>query len=81
MKHILINAKVLGTSYKCTSYYGNPSYNVSFETTEGEILKGYTANNASCGYSCTNYNGKMCAISYHLTKKGNIIIDSMREPK
>ena len=41
-KQIKESAKVLGISYKTTSYYGNPSYWVKFETAKGEILKGYT---------------------------------------
>ena len=74
-KQIKESAKVLGISYKTTSYYGNPSYWVKFETTKGEILKGYTANNASCGYSISNYEGKECVITYHYTRNGNLIID------
>lgn len=81
MKRYTTNAKVLGTSYKNTSYYGNPSYYVSFVTDEGEILTGYTASNAACGYSCTNYNGKKCRISYHTTRKGTLIIDYINDLK
>ena len=81
MKNSIIIAKVLSTSYKSTSFVGNPSYWVRFETKEGEILKGYTATNASCGYGCGNFIHRNCELSYHTTKKGNIIIDFMRSPK
>lgn len=39
--------RVISTSPKCVSYYGNPSRYVTFETTAGQILKGYTALNAA----------------------------------
>ena len=35
--------KIKGTAYRNTSYYGNPSYFITFETEEGETIKGYTA--------------------------------------
>lgn len=78
MKNIVITAKVIKTQYKSTSYYGNPSYWVVFQTKENNIIMGYTANNASCGYSCTNFLNKECVITYHVTRSGNVIIDSMR---
>lgn len=73
-------AKVLSTQYKNTSYYGNPSYWVTF-VHNGDLITGYTANNAACGYGCSNYNGKLCAITYHYTRKGNVIIDYMTKPE
>lgn len=77
-----INAvvKVQTIKYKSTSYYGNPSYWVTF-VHDGDLIIGYTANNAACGYGCSNYNGKMCAITYHYTRKGNVIIDYMTKPE
>lgn len=81
MKKIKELVTVNGTSYKCTSYYGNPSYWVNFTNNNGETLTGYTANNASCGYGCTNFNGKKCEITYHFTRTGNIIIDYMAKAK
>lgn len=80
-KKIKVTAKVIGTSYKCTSYYGNPSYWVTFETKEGETIHAYTANNAACGYACTNFNGKECEITYHHTRSGSAIIDYMDKPQ
>jgi len=81
MKKIKEVVEVIGTSYKSTSYYGNPSYWVTFTKSDGETLTGYTANNAACGYGCTNFNGKKCEITYHYTRIGNIIIDYMAKVK
>ena len=70
--------KIKGTSYRNTSYFGNPSYYVLFETETGETIKGYTAPNASCGYSCTNSEFREFAyIEYHITKGGKVIIDNI----
>lgn len=67
--------RVISTSPKCVSYYGNPSRYVTFETTAGQILRGYTALNAACGYGCDNSNLKEFAIiEYHYTNSGNIVI-------
>ena len=78
-KNITIRAKVVDISYKCTSYYGNPSYWVTFETKEGAIIHAHTANNAACGYGCKNYENKECEITYHYTQNNNAIIDYMRK--
>ena len=80
-KKIVVTAKVIGTSYKSTSYYGNPSYWVLFETEDGKEIRAYTASNAACAYSCTNFNGKQCVITYHYTRTGSAIIDYMKAPK
>ena len=70
--------KIKGTSYRNTSYYGNPSYYVLFENEEGETIKGYTAANAACGYSCTNSEFRQFAyIEYHTTKGGKVVIDDI----
>ena len=67
--------RVISTSPKCVSYYGNPSRYVTFETSKGEELTGYTASNADCGYGCDNSNLKEFAIiEYHYTKGGDIVI-------
>lgn len=68
--------KIKGTSYRNTSYYGNPSYYITFENEEGETIKGYTAPNAACAYGCKNPDLKEFAyIEYHKTKSGKIVID------
>lgn len=53
-KEFTILGRVISTEYRNTSTYGNPSYWVRFETPDGQILTGYTAPNASLGYSITN---------------------------
>ena len=70
--------KIKGTSYRNTSYFGNPSYYITFENEEGETIKGYTAANAACGYSCTNSEFRQFAyIEYHTTKGGKVVIDDI----
>lgn len=81
MKKIKELVTVNSTSYKSTSYYGNPSYWVNFTNSNNKTLTGYTANNAACGYGCTNFNGKRCEITYHYTRNNNIIIDYMAKVK
>ena len=68
--------KIKGVSYRNTSYYGNPSYYVTFENEKGETIKGYTAANAACAYGAKNPDLKEFAyIEYHKTKSGKIVID------
>lgn len=75
---IKVIGKIKGTSYRNTSYYGNPSYYILFETETGETIKGYTAPNAACAYGCTNSEfSKFACIVYHITKGGKTIIDDI----
>ena len=68
--------KIKGTSYRNTSYFGNPSYNVVFEDETGEEITGYTSPNSSCAYGCKNPDLKEFAyIEYHQTKGEKIVID------
>ena len=68
--------KIKGTSYRNTSYYGNPSYYIAFENEKGEEIQGYTKPNADCAYGCKNPDLKEFAyIEYHSTKSGKIVID------
>ena len=68
--------KIIDVWYRNTSYVGNNSYNILFETESGNILRGYTAPNAQCGYTCKNYELQEFAyIEYHYTKSGKMIID------
>ena len=70
--------KIKGTAYRNTSYFGNPSYYITFENEEGELIKGYTVANASCAYSCTNSEfSKFACLEYHITKGGKVIIDNI----
>lgn len=71
-------AKIKDVEFRNRSVYGNPSYFITFETEEGEILKGYTAPNAACAYGCTNSELREFAyIEYHITKGGKVIIDNI----
>lgn len=56
------------------SVYGNPAFRACFVNGDGYII-GRTASNASCAYGFLNYPEKKREIEYHITKKGNIIID------
>ena len=68
--------KIKGTSYRNTSYYGNPSYYITFETETGETIKGYTKPNADCAYGCKNPELREFAyIEYHTTNSGKVVID------
>ena len=75
---IKVISKIKGTSFRNTSSYGNPSYFLTFENEEGELIKGYTVANSSCAYGCTNPDLKEFAyIEYHITKGGKVIIDDV----
>ena len=77
-ERIKVIGKIKGTAYRNTSYFGNPSYFLTFENEEGELIKGYTVANASCGYSCTNSDLREFAyLEYHITKGGKIVIDDV----
>ena len=75
-KRIKTIGKIKGTAYRNTSYYGNPSYYVTFEDEKGETIKGYTAPNSACAYGVKSPQLKEFAyIEYHSTKGGKIVID------
>ena len=75
-KRIKVIGKIKGTAFRNTSSYGNPSYYITFENEEGELIKGYTVANSSCAYGCTNPDLREFAyLEYHITKGGKIIID------
>ena len=77
-KRIKTIAKIKDVQLRNHSVYGNPSYYINFENEEGESIKGYTAANASCGYSCTNSDLREFAyLEYHITKGGKVIIDDV----
>ena len=70
--------KVKDVWYRNTSYVGNNSYYVSFETESGVTLTGYTAPNSQLGYTCSNYEFKEFAfMQYHFTKCGKMVIDTI----
>ena len=70
--------KIKEVTFRNRSVYGNPSYNILFETEKGETIKGYTAANAACAYGCTNSElREFACIVYHITKGGKVIIDNI----
>ena len=77
-KRIKVISKIKDVTFRNTSVYGNPSYYITFENEKGELIKGYTVANASCGYSCTNSDlREFACIEYHITKGGKVIIDDV----
>lgn len=83
-KRLTAKVFVESTKIKCLSVYGNPSYWVDFITkdyrlSELRFKRCYTASDAQCGYSATNFVGRICTIEYHFTPAGNLIIDNMKE--
>lgn len=74
-KTITKAVKITAAEYKCTSYYGNPSYYVTFEDESGNESRGYTASNAACGYGVKNFLNKYANITYHITRNGSLIIE------
>lgn len=56
---------------------GNPCYWLSFEN-DKESLSGRTKSDAQCAYSCLNYPMRERIITYHFTRKGNLIIDAIK---
>ena len=82
-KRLMATVIVKSVTRKGISVCGNPSYWVEFEPkynlSEINGRKGYTASNAQAGYSATNFIGKECVIEYHFTRKGSLIIDTMKE--
>jgi len=57
------------------SSYGNPRYFAHFTNERGEELEGKTASNAACAYGFLNDITQLRSITYHYTRKGNVIID------
>lgn len=75
MKKYTFVGKLVRYEHKNCSVYGNPRYYGMFEDESGFWLEGVTASNAACAYGFLNYPEKMRKITYHITKKGNTIID------
>ena len=78
-KAIIVNN--ISTKYRNTSWLGNPSRFVDGVTENGDVFRGYTAPNATCGYSCENWENKSTKLIYHVTRSGNIVIDYIRDVK
>lgn len=82
-KRLMATVIVKGVARKSMSVHGNPSYWVEFEPkfklSAIMARKGYTASDAQCSYSASNFVGKDCRIEFHYTKTGALIIDTMEE--
>ena len=82
-KRLMATVIVKNVERKSISVNGNPSYWIEFEPkyslSELRLNKGFTASDASCGYTATNFVDKECNIEYHFTRSGNLIIDTMKE--
>ena len=78
MKEFKTNLKILKVEKRNNSYYGNPSYQLTAQTEDGEILIGKTATNAVLGYEVSwTWEGDWKALAYHFTKSGNCIFDRL----
>lgn len=67
-----LTAKVIGTKRAGTSYYGNPSYDVTLETRTGDTLTLRTSSNVMFAYACTNPEYREEWHVYELTRAGRI---------
>ena len=67
-----ITARVLNTKRVGTSYYGNPSYDVTLETREGDVLTLRTSANVMFAYACSNPEYRDDWHVYELTRAARI---------
>ena len=79
MKTNTVTAKVKQVIKKGYSFYGNPHYTLTLETTTGEEIGCKTVINGSIGYGLTNYQTRYGIFTYHMTKKGTIILDFAKD--
>lgn len=67
-----LTAKVINTKRAGTSYYGNPSYDITLETRDGDTLTLRTSANVMLSYACTNSEYREEWHAYELTRAGRI---------
>lgn len=67
-----IIAKVLSTKRAGTSYYGNPSFDVTLESRSGDVLTLRTSANVMFAYACENPEYRDEFHAYELTRSGRI---------
>lgn len=78
MQEFKANLKILKAKRRNNSYCGNPSYQLTVQTEDGEILVGKTATNAILGYEVSwTWEGDWKVLAYHFTKNGNCIFDRL----
>lgn len=75
MKKYTFIGKLARYEHRNCSIYGNPRYYGVFEDENGNWIEATTASDAACAYGFLNYPESMRKITYHITKKGNNIID------
>lgn len=75
MKKYTFVGKLTRYEHRNCSVYGNPRYYGVFEDENGNWIEATTASDAACAYGFLNYPESMRKITYHITKKGNNIID------
>ena len=75
MKKYEFVGKLTRYEHRNCSIYGNPRYYGVFEDADGNWIEATTASDAACAYGFLNYPDSMRKITYHITKKGNNIID------
>lgn len=78
MKKYKFIGKLIDYKRLNNSVYGNPAYYGYFESKTGGTLSGRTKTDASCGYSFLNKKDSPRELTYHVTRTGNVIIDSIR---
>lgn len=67
------SGQIVSKEWLKNSVYGNPRCKLIITNDKGETLVGNTATNAQCAYIADE--GLNALITYHTTKKGNVIID------
>lgn len=67
-----LTAKVINTRHAGTSYYGNPSFDITLETRDGDTLTLRTSSNVMFAYACENSEYRDEFHVYELTRAGRI---------
>lgn len=67
-----LTAKIIDTHRAGTSYYGNPAYDITLETRDGDTLTLRTSSNVMFAYACTNPEYREEWHTYELTRAGRI---------
>ena len=76
MKEFKAKLKILKVEKRNNSYYGNPSYQLTVQTENGEVFVGRTSTNAALAYDISyTWEGEWKILAYHFTKSGNCIFD------
>lgn len=79
MKKEKVKATVTKIERLKNSIYGNPAWQVWFET-ESDLFTGRTMSDSSAGYVLSSWSvGRNYEITYHYTAKGNLHIDYVKE--